>query len=317
MNGFTNIQNVIAGCLLGDGHLELPRNGKNASFSYASSSKEHVKYVHSFFIDYCNDNYKKIKRREIYDKRTDKTYVNYSFRTKALPIFTEQHKRFYTNQVKIVPNDIVLNKDLLRLWYIGDGELEKNYGYIKLHTNSFTYDEVLFLCDLLSIFEAKPLKKSVSQYLVTIPRKKVKSFLEYIGECPVNDYIHKWKFVPYKNKNIEILGINYYNKIYPQIIKDHLTGNYSLYGLSKKYNVPIMAIKNHFNRNGINWKPINNKKRIIQHDLDGGYVKTWESGQEIKRVLGYNASAISECCRGIRKTYKKSIWKFKNLHDER
>lgn len=311
MNNSTNILHIIEGCLLGDGHLELPRNGKNASFSYGSSSEEHVKYVHTFFVNYCTDNYKKIKRREIYDKRTDKTYVNYSFRTKALPIFTEQHERFYVNRVKIVPNNIVLNKELLRLWYIGDGELEKKYGYIKLHTNSFTYDEVLFLCELLSIFDAKPLKKNSGQYLVTVPRRKVGLFLEYIGECPINDYKHKWEFVPYKNKNIQINGFNNYNEIYPQIIIDHLTGNFTLYGLSKKYDVPIKAIKNHFNRNNIDWKPIDTKKRIIQYDLGGNPIKTWESGQEIKRVLGYNASAISECCRNIRKTYKKSIWKFK------
>lgn len=317
MNNSTNIQYIIEGCLLGDGHLELSKNGKNASFQYGSSSEEHVKYVQNFFIEYCSENNKVIKRREIYDKRTDKTYVNYSFRTSVHSLFTEQHRRFYINRIKVVPNDIKLNDELLRLWYIGDGELEKKYEYVKLHTNSFTYNEVLFLCNLLSIFEAKPLKKNSTQYLVSIPRKKVKSFLEYIGECPINDYKHKWEFVPYKNKNIENNGFNNYNEIYPQIITDHLSGGYTLYGLSKKYDVPIKAIKNHFNRNDVSWKPVITKKEIIQYDLDGNYLKTWESGQEIKRVLGYNATAVSECCRNIRKTYKKSIWIFKKLHNER
>ena len=311
MNNSTNIQRVLEGCLLGDGHLELAKQGKNASFHYGSSSKQHTEFVHQFFLDYCNESNKNVIRREVYDNRTEKTYLNYSFKTKALPIFTEQHERFYINRVKIVPLDLEINNNSLLMWYIGDGELERHYGYIKLHTNSFTYEEVMFLCNKLGTFEAKPLKKVDNQYLVTIPRRNVKSFLSFIGDCPINDYLHKWLEVPYLNKNIELHGFTYYNELYPLIKKDFLSGGHTIYELSKKYSVPIKGIKNYFNTKKIDWKPVDTTKKVIQYDLNENVVREWNSGQEIKRVLNYNASAISECCRGIRRRYKNYIWKFK------
>jgi hypothetical protein len=46
MESFINIQKIIEGCLLGDGHLELGKNSKNACLSYRSSSKQHVEFIH-------------------------------------------------------------------------------------------------------------------------------------------------------------------------------------------------------------------------------------------------------------------------------
>lgn len=102
------------------------------------------------------------------------------------------------------------------------------------------------------------------------------------------------------------------NELLIEVKKDFAEGNYTIYGLYKKYNVPIKAIKNYFNKNNINWSAVNNSKVIIQCDLKGKPIKEWGSGNKIKKELSYNASAISEVCRGIRKSYKKYIWKFKN-----
>jgi len=311
MNDYTDLQKIIEGCLLGDAHLELHKHGKNASFNYISSSKQHTEYVHSFFKEYCTDNYQEVKRWEYFDKRTNKTYVTYRFKTKCLPIFTEQHKRFYVNRIKIVPLDLELNEDVVLLWYIGDGELESVHGYVKLHTNSFTQKEVQFLCNKLNMFDAKPLHKENNQYLVTIPRRKVKEFLNYIGECPIDDYKHKWKFVPYKNKNIELNGVNYYNEYYPTIVSEYLSGA-TIYELHKKYGVPIKCIKHNFDYNKIMWTPKETKKKILQYDLNGNFIKEWNSGQEIVKTLKFSSGAISFCCNGKRKTHKGYIWKFKN-----
>lgn len=313
MSVFTNTQKeVLDGCLLGDGCLELGKNSKNACFKYLSASKEHVEFVHKHFISFCTDNYQKIKRCETYDNRTNKTYVSYYFTTKALPIFTEQYYRYYKGGVKIIPGDLIITNNVLLYWYIGDGELESNYGYIKLHTNSFTFNEVNFLCSKLNNYSAKPLKKIGDQYIIIIPRRFVRQLFDFIGDYPFEDYKHKWNFVNYRNKNIELNGINYYKDLYPTIINDFKSGGYTIYGLSKKYNVPIKAIKNHFDNNNINWSAKITNKTIIQCDLDGNHLKDWVSGREIKRELKYNPSAISECCRGLRKTYKKYIWKFKS-----
>lgn len=49
-------------------------------------------------------------------------------------------------------------------------------------------------------------------------------------------------------------------------------------------------------------------KKVNQYDLNGNYIKTWEC-ISIPRKL-YNASHISECCNGIRKSNKGYIWKY-------
>ena len=317
MNNSINIQKIIEGCLMGDAHLELPKNGKNASFKYRSSSKQHTEFVHSFFKEFCTDNYQNIKKYEIFDKRTNKTYISFEFRTKALPIFTEQHNRFYKNRIKIVPNDLIIDNNLLLFWYIGDGELESNGGFIKLHTNSFTHDEVNFLCDKLSLFEAKISKKTSDQFLVSIPRKRVKEFLNKIGECPIDDYKHKWSFVEYKNKNIEKNGMKSHKELLPIIVEDFIKNGTIIYQLHKKYNVPIKSIKHHFNYNGIKWEPTDSRKKIIQYDLNKNFIKEWDSASDVVKELNFNASAIGKCCKGIQKSHRDFFWKYKNDKNEK
>ena len=52
-------------------------------------------------------------------------------------------------------------------------------------------------------------------------------------------------------------------------------------------------------------------RSVLQYDLEGNFIKEWESGWHIKQELGFDNSAIYRCCRG---EYKKSngfIWKYK------
>lgn len=52
-------------------------------------------------------------------------------------------------------------------------------------------------------------------------------------------------------------------------------------------------------------------KSICQYDLDGKFIKEWESGLNIEKETGFNRKNISACCRGVRKTAYGYIWKFK------
>ena len=308
---FTKLQfDALQGCLLWDGHLEC-RKG-NACFQYASSSKQHTEYVHSFFKEFCTENYQTIKTRYVYDKRTNKTYTTHTFKTKCLPDFTDNHNRWYVNKVKVVPNDLVLNPIVNLFWYIGDGELESRCGYIKLHTNSFSLDEVEYLCSKLG-FNSDYFRKDIKsgQHIIRVPRRGVSKFLKLIGKCPFTDYSHKWKQVPYKNKNIEKFGVEYHTLKYPSILEDWNTGNYTIYRLSKKHDIDIGCIKNYFKSNNIAYNPINTKKIILQFSKDMVFIREWSSLAEINRLLGYGISPISRCCRGLNNTSRGFIWKFK------
>lgn len=59
---------------------------------------------------------------------------------------------------------------------------------------------------------------------------------------------------------------------------------------------------------------INNSKRskvVYQYSMDNIFIKEWPSAREIERQLGYIATDICACCRGIRKTAYGYIWKRK------
>ena len=60
---------------------------------------------------------------------------------------------------------------------------------------------------------------------------------------------------------------------------------------------------------------INNPKisrKVLQFDLDGRFLKEWESTMEIQRQLGFPSTHISACCLG-KKYHKTSggyIWRY-------
>jgi hypothetical protein len=198
-----NENEIIDGCLLGDGHITKPK-GKSCQFSYCSSKFEHVNFV-----------YKKLKRLMVLgcrngpikhrtkDKRTKKYYTSYKIKTQNNIAFYKLRIRWYPNNIKIVPSDVKLTPQSILFWYIGDGGIinGKRCQYIKISTHCFTLTEVEFLKSTLSEFNPKIYGKK--QPVIYIPHNRIQKFLDYIGECPVLCYDCKWKFKPYKYKIYE------------------------------------------------------------------------------------------------------------------
>lgn len=62
---------------------------------------------------------------------------------------------------------------------------------------------------------------------------------------------------------------------------------------------------------------INNKKRpskhnrkVYQYDKNMKFIKEWTNLNEISKELGYNCSAIGNCCLGYSKTSNGFIWSY-------
>lgn len=51
-------------------------------------------------------------------------------------------------------------------------------------------------------------------------------------------------------------------------------------------------------------------KKINQYDLQGNFIKTWNSFMEIQRELGFSNSSIVCCCKGRVKKSNGYIWKY-------
>ena len=52
-------------------------------------------------------------------------------------------------------------------------------------------------------------------------------------------------------------------------------------------------------------------RSVLQYDLDGNFIKEWESAWHINQFYGFDRSAIARCCRGEYKQLRGYIWKYK------
>lgn len=60
----------------------------------------------------------------------------------------------------------------------------------------------------------------------------------------------------------------------------------------------------------------NESKPINQYDLQGNFIKAWNSGTEIARVLKISGGNICNCCRGKQKTAYGYKWRYAELQEE-
>ena len=51
------------------------------------------------------------------------------------------------------------------------------------------------------------------------------------------------------------------------------------------------------------------EKKINQYDLNGNFIKTWDSIMDVERKLKINNSNISSCCNGKKNNAGGFIWK--------
>lgn len=244
-------KDILYGALLGDGCLIKHKNGVNAQFSYTSKSKQHVEFVCNDFMEYS---YKEgVKKIDVYDKRTDKIYTRYTFRTITDKGLLSEYNKWYKDGKKHIPKDLVLNPLICLIWYIGDGGLldSKRSQYIKLSTQCFDkIEQENILIQQLSQFNAKLTKADKSkyddqQYFIYIPHKNVKMFLDYIGECPFDDYRYKWNLKEYKNKQ----PMNHKEKelLFCEMYKNGMT----YYAIAKEFGIEPNAVKYYLKKNNL------------------------------------------------------------------
>lgn len=51
-------------------------------------------------------------------------------------------------------------------------------------------------------------------------------------------------------------------------------------------------------------------KKINQYDLEGNFIKTWDSSVQIERIININQRNVCLCCKGKRKTVGGYIWSY-------
>jgi len=236
---------------LGDGHLtKITKKCKNSSFAYGNKIKEHCDYIAEFLKNILSKaNEEKSSKINRIDKRTGKEYIMYLIRTILNKSFTELREKWYSDK-KHTPYDLILTPLICLIWYIGDGSLNKDGQNIKLSTHCFDKIELeKIILPQLSKFNPHLIKiKNKEQYYIYIPRLNVKDFLNYIGECPIEQLQYKWDFKEYIYKGFE----NYKNHTsleneFINLFQQGLT----YYAIGKKFNVFPNAVRYYLEKQGL------------------------------------------------------------------
>ena len=176
MYGLPSIQlQIIIGLILSDGWLIIDKG--NRSINARLGLKQSTKNFASFWSVFCKLSHychslpylsKKIKNGKLFHTVT--------FQTRALPVLTILHNKFYINGVKIVPVDIknYLTPISLAYWIEGDG-YSRNKG-VALCTDSFTKDDLKLLIDALTEnfgFKCTTFPHAKDQYRIHINSKQM------------------------------------------------------------------------------------------------------------------------------------------------
>lgn len=306
MNLNDEMLQIIDGSMLGDGCLYLHKHCTNALFAYASKSYQHVEYVTKPFMEYSYN--EGIKEVVVHDLRTNKDYKRYTFRTVVSETLTDQYNRWYKNGVKHIPDDLVLTPLTCLIWYIGDGCLsgsnKTTSQEIKFATDCFEKDELEKII-LPQLQKFNPIlsrngtsKTGKENYQIRIkPKEKVIEFLNYIGECPFEEYQYKWEIKERK--------IPSYEDFYEDWKKLYLNGT-KYVEIARMYNCDPSTV----------WKFLDNnnlRKPFIGYKE---YYKEWEkryfSGESFTQIANDYGCYPQTVSYHIKQLIKKGV-----IHDDK
>ena len=90
----------------------------------------------------------------------------------------------------------------------------------------------------------------------------------------------------------------------------------------EKTSLNVETVRGYLNKNGITKEQIRERanyyiglsksRPVLQYDLDGNFIKEWNTAIEAANTLNLNSKYITSTCRGHQKTYSGMKWKYKD-----
>lgn len=150
--------NLIIGSLLGDGWLSKGSKYGDSRFCKQQKNSEHIEWLYQHLHPYSkkviakkSDNVLVKCNGELSIKKVSRRVVGYQLYTVNNYIFSSLRSIWYSGSKKIVPPELVLNNEILAIWYVDDGsnDFQRRVGSIATH--GFSFAEVEFLKKRLKI----------------------------------------------------------------------------------------------------------------------------------------------------------------------
>lgn len=189
-------ENIIIGSLLGDGWINKNHgDNQHCSFSKQQIHREHIEWVSEKLRPYSLPKiYERLGQNFCLSQTPTK--MQYCVKTTTDPIFTELRKKWYPNGKKEVPTDVVLNPEILAIWYVDDGSTSYKNRACRLHTQGFTFEEAELLCRLL--WDNLNIKASIQSAKYKNP-KSTRPILQFHGANGYDTLLETIiPFVPWK-----------------------------------------------------------------------------------------------------------------------
>lgn len=187
---------IIDGFLLGDGSAQ--KHIIAARFAMSTSSEEFCNYWKKSFcmydpISFC---------QKINNPRYNGEKIQFSMLTKSHPDITFQRSRWYKNNKKVIPNDVIITPLSVSLWFCGDGTraVSDNSQWGTICTQDFSSHDVEFLVEKLCKLQI--ICHRVKNNTIYITAHGLPKLLQYMGSCPIPYYNYKFVDHYIKLKNI-------------------------------------------------------------------------------------------------------------------
>ena len=215
---------IIIGSMLGDGCLTCVgrHRRKNSCFAEVHSVKQYElldwkrqmlmplsKSITSKFVD----GRKIVNNKVVTDK--SKKLESCRLETIVHPTLTELESKWYKRdangqyvlhnkkRIKIVPNDLVLNKNIIAVWYFDDGSNNPKNRQIAFNTQSFEKDTIDILADKLRKFGIDcGVYKNRNQHIIQVMAKSYLNMIDLIKDkLPCECMSYKIDLSKYKAPN--------------------------------------------------------------------------------------------------------------------
>jgi len=187
------INDVITGLMMSDASATKNTDTRNTQIQIEMVNKEFLEYIRNILGPLATDvkTYTKTNKTE---NEGEFTIEVYKLRTRRLKSFNKYRDDWYINNEKIFPvKDIELNPTILKMWYVGDGDIStdkrwniKHYARIT-SVNEFNRKENIN--NLFNSLSFEPNWNDGPRF--TFGLEGSKEFWKYIGE-PTPGYEYKW-----------------------------------------------------------------------------------------------------------------------------
>lgn len=147
------LRSIIIGMVLGDASLSKITSKQNSRLCIGHSIKQknYCKFKFEVIKKALQLEYN-LKKYEVFNKKSNKTYITYQGSTKVHRYLTKIRKLMYVNNKKIVSEKMLdyLEEKGLAFWFMDDGGKRPNHkrkfiNGLFLSTQSFSYEENLII----------------------------------------------------------------------------------------------------------------------------------------------------------------------------